>query len=156
MTLRRSQNLVDHEVQTTLAWRVFLHWTTFLGACALGTLIWTRFIEAPTETWNYVLRDWGSHFLPFAIIAISLVPLFLRDTIKLSNRFAGPIIRVRRTLSDLADGKRPAPLLFRKGDFWQSLQHDMNRLISSHDEQPEVESSPTSTYEIIGSTKNHA
>lgn len=137
MQLRRVQKFVDHEVQASLAWRVFTHWGMFMVACAIGTIIWTRLIEAPTEDWSYVLKHWGFHFTPFCIIALALLPFFLRDTIKLSNRFAGPIVRVRRTLADLADGKKPEPVNFRKGDFWQALQSDLNRVLALHEARAE-------------------
>jgi hypothetical protein len=71
------------------------------------------------------------HLAPILIVAFSLVPLFIWDAIGLSNRFAGPIIRVRRTLSDLADGKSPQLVEFRSGDFWQTLASDLNRLLLS-------------------------
>ncbi len=132
MTLRRVQKFVDHEVQASLAWRIAGHWIMFLLACGVGTIIWTRLVEAPTESWSHVIRHWISHFVPFAVIAFCLLPLFLRDAIRLSNRFAGPIIRVRRTLGELADGKEPMPVNFRKGDFWLSLQNELNRVISKH------------------------
>lgn len=137
MSLRRVRKFVDYEVQSSLAWRVCIHWAMFLLCCALGTLIWTRLVEAPTESWSHVIRHWISHFVPFAIIAIALLPLFLRDTIKLSNRFAGPIVRVRRALSELADGKNPKPVTFRKGDFWQALQVDLNRVLALHESPSE-------------------
>lgn len=137
MTLRRVRKFVDHEVQASLFRRVLIHWGMFMAACAVGTLIWTRLIEAPTENWTYVLKHWGFHFAPFCIIAAALLPFFLRDTIKLSNRFAGPIVRVRRALNDLADGRKPVPVNFRKGDFWQALQTDLNRVLTLHDTSTE-------------------
>ena len=139
MQIRRVKNLVDHEVQTSLAWRVFTHWGMFMVACAVGTLIWTRLIEAPTEEWGFVLKHWGFHFTPFCIIALASLPFFLLDTIRLSNRFAGPIVRVRRTLAELAEGKMPEKVTFRKGDFWQALQTDLNRVLAQQEVRSEAQ-----------------
>jgi hypothetical protein len=132
MSLRRIQLYVDREVQSSLTWRIIWHWFSFLIACSVGIVLWTRLIEAPTEGWDIILWKSFIQFVPFGIIAFSLLPFFLRDTIRLSNRFAGPIMRVRRALTELADGKSPKPVEFRQGDFWKSLQHDLNRVLAQH------------------------
>lgn len=131
MPIRRKQQYIDREIQTSLARRLLLHWLLFLLASVLGVVIWTRLIEAPLESWSAVWTISMGHLAPILIVAFSLVPLFIWDAIGLSNRFAGPIIRVRRTLSDLADGKSPQLVEFRSGDFWQTLASDLNRLLLS-------------------------
>jgi hypothetical protein len=99
--------------------------------------MWTRLVEAPTESWEAVLRISLGHLTPVAIIAIVVLPMFIKDSINLSNRFAGPIVRVRRALADFADGKSPAPVEFRHGDFWKSLAHDVNRVLLKSDKSAE-------------------
>jgi hypothetical protein len=132
MSLRRIQFYIDREVQSSLTWRIIWHWFSFLCACLVGIVLWTRLVEAPTEGWEVILKRSFIQFVPFGIIAFSLLPFFLRDTIRLSNRFVGPIMRVRRALTDLADGKSPKPIEFRQGDFWKSLQHELNRVLTQH------------------------
>jgi len=46
----------------------------------------------------------------------------------MSNRFVGPLQRIRRALRDLAAGKDIPFIAFRKGDFWCDLADDVNRL----------------------------
>lgn len=128
--MRRIQKLVDHEVQSSLARRLVLHWVLFMLAIMVGALMWVRLIEAPTATWAEVLRIGFWHLTPVVVISIAIVPMFIKDAIGLSNRFAGPIIRVRRALADYADGKSTEPVEFRHGDFWKSLAHEVNRAIS--------------------------
>ena len=43
-----------------------------------------------------------------------------------SNRFAGPMVRVRWTLQRIAEGEDVKPLSFREGDFWQEFSDDFN------------------------------
>ena len=57
-----------------------------------------------------------------------MVPAFIYDTIKLSNRFVGPILRLKNSVRSVADGKPVSPLKFRGGDFWHELADDFNRL----------------------------
>ena len=48
---------------------------------------------------------------------LMLLPVFLRDTLKLSNRFAGPMYRLRTGLKGLTESQPIAPIQFRTGDF---------------------------------------
>ena len=64
---------------------------------------------------------------PTVLAVLVLAPIFLRDLCKLTNRFAGPLVRLRRAMKDLADGREVAPIHFREGDFWQDLADDFNR-----------------------------
>ncbi len=61
-----------------------------------------------------------------------LVPVYLRDIVKFSHRFAGPMSRLRAILNDLADGRRGMSLKFRPGDFWQETATDFNRFYEKH------------------------
>lgn len=63
---------------------------------------------------------------PLMVVMLILMPVFLRDTLKLSNRFAGPMFRLRTVLSELADGGDGSRIKFRTGDFWQSTAGDFN------------------------------
>jgi hypothetical protein len=58
-----------------------------------------------------------------------MLPIFIVDTIKLSNRFAGPIYRLRLTIRSLAEGETFRPLRFRDFDFWQGLADDFNMMV---------------------------
>jgi hypothetical protein len=63
-----------------------------------------------------------------------LLPLFLRDTLKLSNRFAGPMYRLRMALKSMVSEGTLKPIKFRDGDFWQEAAEDFNVVASKFDE----------------------
>jgi hypothetical protein len=48
--------------------------------------------------------------------------------LRLSNRFVGPVGRLRKGLKDLASGNRTEPLLFRDDDFWRDMAGDFNEV----------------------------
>ena len=50
---------------------------------------------------------------------VILLPVFLYDTVKLSNRFAGPVIRLRRAMQAISQGNAVEKLQFRENDFWR-------------------------------------
>ena len=67
---------------------------------------------------------------PLMIVMVFLLPVFVVDTIKISHRFAGPVISLRRTMREIADGQPPRKLQFRKHDFWHDLADDYNAMIA--------------------------
>ena len=48
---------------------------------------------------------------------------------RVTNRFAGPIFRLRRSMRELADGEHVEPVHLRKGDYWQDVADQFNRVI---------------------------
>jgi hypothetical protein len=46
----------------------------------------------------------------------------------MTNRFVGPLQRIRRVVRDLAAGHDVPFIAFRKGDYWCELAEDVNRL----------------------------
>jgi len=128
---RRQQSLVDPEVQGSLLRKLVLHWTIFFVANTLALMIWLRMFEQPESGWGQTFLDSLRRFLPFYIVSLALVPAFLWDTMKLTNRFAGPILRLRGALADAARGQTVKPLKFRGSDFWQEIATNFNTVICS-------------------------
>ena len=46
----------------------------------------------------------------------------------MSNRFAGPVYRIRLALQQLADGETPDPIQFRENDYWRDLATYVNSI----------------------------
>ena len=127
-TNKRQTNFVDTEVQGALTRRIVGQWVVFTGAATLlaFALTWMGDPFAPvrqvlTETW------W--RYAPLLLVLVCMLPIFVMDTIKLSNRFTGPVFRLRQVARKLAAGERPEPVEFRGGDFWRGLADDMNLVI---------------------------
>ena len=57
-----------------------------------------------------------------------LAPLFAYDLIHVSNRFVGPMFRLRRELRKLSNGEMVAPIYSRQGDYWSDASESFNRL----------------------------
>jgi nitrogen fixation/metabolism regulation signal transduction histidine kinase len=67
---------------------------------------------------------------PMVLALACLMPIFIRDTLTLSNRIAGPIHNLRNKCRELADGVHDvAPLKFRKHDMWDDLPELFNRMM---------------------------
>ena len=62
-------------------------------------------------------------------VSVCLIPVFVRDSLKLSNRFVGPIVRLHQFIQSV-DRSDDTALQFREGDFWDSLAKDFNAMTS--------------------------
>lgn len=134
---RRNQSFVDSEVQGSLLRKLAFHWVVFVIANTLALLIWIRMFEAPEKNWPAVFGDSLQRFLPFYLVSLALIPAFLLDTLKLTNRFAGPILRLRRGLANAACGRHVTPLYFRGSDFWQEIADHFNTVVCPDQIEPD-------------------
>lgn len=126
---KRRKVLVDPVVQGGILRKVAFHWFLFFLCNAMALMIWIRLFEQPDATWDKTMEDTLRRFLPFFVITVALIPAFVWDTLKMTNRFAGPILRLRNALSDASAGRAVQPLRFRSNDYWQDIAGDFNRLL---------------------------
>lgn len=69
-------------------------------------------------------------FGPVLITSLLIVPLILLDTVRLSNRFAGPMLRMRQTMRLLSEDRKVYPIHFRDNDFWGGFADDFNQMLA--------------------------
>ncbi len=70
---------------------------------------------------------WNQYGLLALVLGV-LSPVFIYDSIKMSNRFVGPMVSFKSALKKLANGENPEAVRFRKGDFWQEMTGDLNKI----------------------------
>lgn len=129
MSRKRKKFLVEKQVQGALGWRIAAHWFAFLGlsvfaTCSLQILgnfesgsLWSSFQKA-------MLGQIGS-----IAVLLALLPWFIHDSLKLSNRFAGPMVRLQKSIIALTNSSEVVPVTFRSQDFWQEIAVDFNALL---------------------------
>lgn len=120
---RRRRIFADLGVQGELLKHVFLHWVGFL----LATAVILVFIEMLSGSTGGMARVRRMH-APTLVAILALAPIFARDMVRFSHRFVGPIVRLRREIHELANGKTNPPLKFRDNDYWQELAVDFNEI----------------------------
>jgi hypothetical protein len=126
---QRSRILVDPKVQWSIAGRILCHWGMFLLCLvSIGTMV--RVIAGAgsqpfAESWQAAMVAQ----IPNLGVMLLLLPVFLRDTLKLSNRFAGPMYRLRTALRTVAENKPCSKIKFRDGDFWMEAATDFNTVL---------------------------
>jgi len=130
---KRGIVLVDPQVQWALGRRIILHWILFAG-CLISINVMLQTIMAITES-SFTEAVYAAAMKEGSVIVVMalMLPMFLLDTIKLSNRFAGPMFRLRSAMEKLSNHEPMKPLNFRTGDFWAEAADDFNRVAEQHE-----------------------
>ncbi|MCK5941820.1 MAG: hypothetical protein KAI24_07640, partial [Planctomycetes bacterium] len=129
---RRWRYIVDWRLQGSLLTSGLLYGAIVLTAVGLGIfapLLWDLggsnqdgFEEQSIVMLYLHDRFWG--------IAAGCLVLVAVGTISFSHRVAGPLVRFKRNLRLLADGKMPPPLRSRSADFLKEEVTALNRAVS--------------------------
>ena len=123
----RKKLYVNREVQGALILRSILHWYFYMCAILLTVVVFTV-IRDPSELAIKLVFKSFIYFSPGIIASVILLPLFVWDILKASNKVAGPIHRLRNEMAILAAGHDVKELRFRDGDHWTELAEDFNKL----------------------------
>ncbi len=129
MAHTRGKLFVDKTVQGAIAKRIVLHWCVFFLLAVLSLIALEYFMGDPSLTLGGHLAAIWSKYAFFLLLMLAIVPSFVYDTLKLSNRFAGPILRLKDSIRRLAEGEQVTELQFRDNDFWSELSQDFNRVV---------------------------
>lgn len=124
----RRQQYVDPEVQGALARRLALHWGIYLVVAAI-LVVGLQWMVNPFTPFSEHAATALKTYQPVLLVLICLAPIFVYDAIKLSNRFTGPMLRLRTGVRKLAGGERPEKIELRDGDFWQDVATDFNAAV---------------------------
>jgi hypothetical protein len=123
----RKKLFVDPKVQGALVVRAVLYWVVCLVTLTLMLLCW-RILTGAARPFYTHFDDMWFNFGPALVASFVLLPLVIIDIVQLSNRFAGPLVRLRRSMRALARGEEVSPIKFREGDFWQDFADEFNAL----------------------------
>jgi hypothetical protein len=105
--------------------RMVTYWAVCLVTVSLMVLCW-RIVAGPPRAFGELLGEVLFDYAPAAVASLALLPLVILDVLRLSNRFAGPLVRLRRAMRALARGEHVEPISFREGDFWMEFAQEFN------------------------------
>ena len=125
---KRQTVLVDRQVQGALFCRVIAYWL----ACVLviGLMITAQVLfTAKHASAGLILQRTLQQFGPALIAAIVVLPFILLDCLRITNKFAGPVKRLRGAMLKLAAGDGVERLQFRQNDFWGEVAEAFNHVV---------------------------
>lgn len=148
MKYKRRRIFVDRKVQGALSIRVAVYWFCCLLSVALLSACWTAIKQGPMSAVQLV-QAIAPQCVAVLASSLLLLPIIVIDSVRQSNKFAGPMLRIRSAMQQLANGKPVQPIQFRKGDFWYDFAGDFNRVAARVGQETDVriesaESSPNS------------
>ena len=129
---QRKKLVVDKRVQGSLLVKAGYYWALSIGVIGSLTLLgWVyvapglRILVQSPELLPAIMSGIGVAICA-SIIVLGVV---LWDLSRESNRFAGPIYRLRCVMRDAAAGKRVEPIRFREEDHWHDLAEAFNDVL---------------------------
>ncbi len=125
-TIRRTL-FIDTEVQAALLFRIGMYGVALTSYFAI-TLICTQWMGQPDRGFGESLVQCYediAYWLPGFFV---LLPIAFHDFLKMSNQFAGPIVRLRKEMKLLIEDKSERPISFRTEDYWADLSGAYNQL----------------------------
>ncbi len=140
MSKKRRQHWVDSRVQGTLIRRILFHWCAFFAVTLMCVSVMQMLLGDPSKTIFERITSPGSSLILVGVIMVALFPAFALDTIRFSNRFVGPIARLRKYMRTLSNGEATPPLTFRDNDFWAEVAEEFNSVVKRvEDQEREIE-----------------
>lgn len=124
----RKQKYIDSHVQGALCKRIFMHWCVFFVVSMLAIGGIQVLLGNPGESLVQRMSEQFGQLFFFAIVLASLLPAFMLDTVRFSNRFVGPFARLRRGMRELAQFDKTEKIHFRDNDFWSDAANEFNHL----------------------------
>ncbi|MCC7087328.1 MAG: hypothetical protein IT427_20190 [Pirellulales bacterium] len=121
----RKKLFIDPKVQGALMIRAVGYWLFCLLTMSLALVLW-RLWTGPARLFFLQFDELWQWYGPAAIASLLVLPLVVIDVVRLSNRFAGPLYRLRREMRKLAEGEPVRTLKFRDGDFWAEFADEFN------------------------------
>lgn len=140
----RKRLFVDRKVQGALVMQVVRYW--LLALLTVGGLMFLGWVCMGSGLNGVVTNsDSLKEIMPLisiGVVASAMVMLVLvADLIRVSNRFAGPLVRLNKQIQESLETGELKPVSFRENDYWQELAENYNHLI----EQVEAASSSDAT-----------
>ena len=127
----RRKLFVDAHVQGALLYRIAIYWCFSVLAICLITLC-AQAITHPNKAFldYFAFSDFFVQYGVVVLTSLVLVPLIMFDVVAISNRFVGPLFRMRRSMRELAAGEEVEPIHFRAKDYWQEVAQEFNLVLA--------------------------
>lgn len=122
---RRHKMIADRKLQGALLAHTTIYWFYCLFSVTLIAVVWIIFSKQPESSSELFAQLW-LNCGPALLGSVLLLPLVLLDCLRLSDRFAGPMVRMQRVMRELAEGRSPDAIKLRPGDYWTEFADDFN------------------------------
>lgn len=128
---RRTTYFVNRDVQGKIVIRVVLYWlaciAAVVGLLAVAPMAVASFYGANVDFGGILIHLWVK-FWPVGCASLLVLPIVIVDSIRMSHRFVGPLLRIGNDMQRLVDGEEVPPVELRQHDAWAELAEAFNKL----------------------------
>jgi len=132
---KRKQKYVDTTVQGSLLRRILFHWVAFFLVTALTVILMKTLVGDMNLSFVDNFKNSIGEFSLIGVVLLCLFPAFMLDTVRFSNRFVGPIGRLRRHMQELGNDGTTEKCVFRDNDFWTGMAKEFNTVVALVEKQ---------------------
>ena len=119
---------VGHEVRDPPHLRCIVNWVFCICIAGMVLLCWSVLSNPGHPTAFYFVELWQQYQLLFGT-SIVLLLIAMIDFVRISNRFCGPVVRLKNELKRVAEGETVQPIVFREDDYWKEIAESFNAVI---------------------------
>ena len=116
----RTRWLVDRGVQIGMLRRVCVYWVAAILFVSLPIALIRNVSGSGQFFVQDVLSVWKNHW-PVLACLTAMLPFALNDLAKFSNRFAGPIFRLKNEMQKFEQTGESFQLTLREHDYWKDV-----------------------------------
>jgi hypothetical protein len=139
---RRKKSFVNLRIQGGLLGRMAGYWLLYHVVLWHGLFVY-RYAQVrmsisdghTVDPLRSIYWQFCVDYSPLLICSLLIMPLFMLDFLRLTHRFAGPLVRIRESLIQLMNNEPVPSVEFRKGDLLPELQTTFNDFLSFYDQQ---------------------
>lgn len=128
---QRRTYFVDKKVQGDLLFRIARYWMLSVVVVGALTILGWMFVSPGMGALVQLRQELPMLFgglVVALLVSMAVLPVILYDLLKLTNRFAGPMVRLRRAMQQAAAGEHVEAVHFRDHDYWQEFADAFNQL----------------------------
>jgi hypothetical protein len=123
----RKKWFIDPKVQTAIAVKLVLYWVCGVVFILLPLVATNALLTPEVGLLKHAKNAFAQHWVVFVTMTLML-PCAVFDVFKFSNRFVGPIYRIRQELKRHEETGEMKPIHFRENDYWTDVSEGMTRL----------------------------
>lgn len=139
----RKKSFVNRELQgrflTRLAgYWIFYHivlWHSLFAIDLMRNILGAAVMDAPSHSIGELYAAFADTHRVMLFLMVASLPIVLRDMVRLTHQVAGPLVRFRNGLRQLAEGREVETVKLRKGDLLTEFQDSFNEFLASERRQ---------------------
>jgi hypothetical protein len=153
---QRKQLYVSNSIQGTVIGRFAVYWvgyhmTLFHGMLLYGFLrgnVLRSVTGGGMTFWDYYVKFFAANN-SILICAALIAPILLWDTLIVTHRIAGPVVRFKKALKQLSQGEEVAPIKLREKDLMVDLKEAFNEFLASRERNAPTSSAHLSSTQVV-------